>query len=149
MAGTFAQLHFHIIFSTKDRSPTIAAPWRERLWEYLGGIIVGEGGAPLQIGGMADHVHILVTLRPRHHLPDLIQKLKAGSSGWVHRQFPEAGMWWQNGYGAFTVSHSGLQDVRQYIIDQEVRHKTMSFQDEFRVFLDKHSIAYDERYLWG
>jgi REP element-mobilizing transposase RayT len=97
MAGTFAQLQFHIIFSTKDRTPSIHPAWRPRFWEYLGGIVVGEGGTPLQIGGMADHVQLLVTLRPRHHLPDFIQKLKAGSSGWVHREFPEAGMWWQNG----------------------------------------------------
>ncbi len=149
MAGTFAQLHFHIIFSTKDRTQTIDATWRQRLWQYLGGIVSGEGGTPIQIGGTADHVHLLVTLRPKHHLPDIVQKLKSNSSGWVHHTFPNSGMWWQNGYGAFTVSHSGLRIVQQYILDQEKHHAKMSFQDEFRTFLGKHGIAYEERYLWG
>jgi len=115
MAGTYSQLHYHVIFSTKDRAPAIDPFWRERLWQYLGGIVRGEGGIPLRIGGVADHVHLLMTLLPKHDVSTIVQKLKAESSGWVHRVFPQAGMWWQSGYGAFTVSHSGLADVERYI----------------------------------
>jgi len=148
MAGTYSQLHFHIIFSTKDRTPTIEHSWQERLWQYIGGIIRGEGGIPLKIGGVADHVHLLITLKPKHDLSTLMQKLKAKSSGWVHEHFPKAGMWWQDGFGAFTVSHSGLGEVERYIETQETHHRTMTYQEEFRIFLDKHGIVYEEKYLW-
>jgi REP element-mobilizing transposase RayT len=148
MAGTFTQLHYHVIFSTKDRLPSIRPEWRERLWQFMGGIIRGEGGIALKIGGTADHVHLLITLKPKHDVSTILQKLKSKSSGWVHDHFPEAGMWWQEGFGAFTVSHSGLGDVERYIGIQDEHHRTESFQDEFRLFLDKHGIAYEERYLW-
>jgi REP element-mobilizing transposase RayT len=148
MAGTFSQLHYHIIFSTKNRTPTIEPAWRERLWKYLGGIVEGEGGIPLRIGGVADHVHLLITLLPKHDVSSIVQKLKANSSGWVHKHFPGAGMWWQEGFGAFTVSHSGLNEVDKYIANQESRHRTMTFQEEFLIFLEKHGIPYDERFIW-
>jgi REP element-mobilizing transposase RayT len=148
VAGTYSQLHYHIIFSTRDRLPSIRPEWRERLWEYMGGIIRGEEGIALRIGGVADHVHLLVTLKPIHDVSTILQKLKSKSSGWVHEHFPNAGMWWQEGYGAFTVSHSGLPDVKRYIDIQEEHHRITTFQDEFRAFLDKHGIAYEERYLW-
>jgi REP element-mobilizing transposase RayT len=118
MPQTYSQLHFHIIFSTKNRTPSIDAAWRERLWQYMGGIVNGEDGIPLQIGGTADHVHLLVTLFPRHTLSTFLQKLKANSSGWVHEHFPKTEFWWQVGYGAFTVSHSGLKKIRTYILNQ-------------------------------
>src|SRR4051812_9816189 len=100
MPQTYSQLHFHIVFSTKHRTPSIDVAWRERLWQYLGGIVNGEGGIPLQVGGVADHVHLLVTLLPRLTVSTFVQKVKAGSSGWVHERFPIAEFWWQAGYGA-------------------------------------------------
>jgi putative transposase len=148
MAGTFTQLHFHIIFSTKDRVPSIHPAWQERLWTYMSGIVRSEGGIPLKIGGVSDHVHLLVTLKPTQDISTFLQKLKSNSSGWVHEHFPEAGMWWQEGYGAFTVSHSGLGGVERYIDNQEEHHRTTTFKFEFRTFLEKHGIVFEERFLW-
>ena len=115
----------------------------------IGGIVRNAGGIPIQIGGIEDHVHLLVTLRQQSGLADFLRELKAGSSGWVHDTFPEAkDFWWQTGYGAFTVSHSARDEVRKYIANQEEHHKTMSYQDELRALLVKHGIAFDEKYLW-
>ena len=148
MPQTFTRLHYHIVFSTKHRDPTITPDMRPRLWEYLGGIVRGESGVPIQIGGTADHVHMLVTLRQDTKLSDFVRTVKAGSSGWVHDTFPGAGMWWQTGYGAFTVSHSGIDEVTKYIANQEQHHRTRTFQDEFRELLTRHGIEFDEKYLW-
>jgi REP element-mobilizing transposase RayT len=146
---TYTCLHYHLVFSTKHRAPLIAPAIRDRLWQYLGGIVVGEKGIPIQIGGTEDHVHLLVTLRQEPSLADFLRELKTGSSRWVHDTFPAATDFaWQNGYGAFTVSHSMLDVVREYVRNQEEHHKTQSYQDEFRALLRKHGIEFDERYLW-
>ncbi len=149
MPQSYTCLHYHLVFSTKGRLPTITPEIRPRLWEYLGGIVRGVGGTALQIGGTDDHVHLLVTLRQQPALADFMRALKASSSGWVHDTFPEASEFrWQTGYGAFTVSHSGLDAVTAYIANQDEHHKERTFQDEFRTLLVKHGIAFDEKYLW-
>lgn len=149
MPQSYTCLHYHLVFSTKYREPTITPEIRPRLWEYLGGAVRSEGGIPILVGGTADHVHLLVTLRQTQALPDFLRQIKCNSCGWVHETFPDAsGFWWQAGYGAFTVSHSGVGPVRAYIADQEEHHKTRSFQDEFRTLLVKHEIEFDEEYLW-
>ncbi len=149
MAHTFVQLHYHIVFSTKNREQTITAEIRERIWDYLGGIIRGEGGIPHRIGGMADHVHLLVTLPQTKPLADTLRQLKAGSSTWIHQTFPSSELWWQSGYGAFSVSHSAIPSVIEYIERQEEHHAERSFQDEFRLLLRKHGLEPDEKYMWG
>lgn len=149
MPQSYTRLYYHLVFSTKHRKPTIIPEVRSRLWEYLGGIIRGMDGFPVQIGGTADHVHLLVTLRQQPALTDCLRELKADSSGWVHKTFPGVGdFWWQNGYGAFTVSHSNLDKVTAYIANQEKHHRDQTFQDEFRTMLIKHGIEFDEQYLW-
>ncbi|MBA4066379.1 MAG: transposase [Isosphaera sp.] len=149
MPQSYTCLHYHLVFSTKGRLPTITPDVRPRLWEYLGGIVRGAGGVPIQVGGVDDHVHLLVTLRQVTALADFMRELKAGSSGWVHDTFPDAGgLWWQTGYGAFTVSHSGIGAVRDYIANQEEHHRERTFQDEFRAMLVKHGVEFDEEYLW-
>ena|SRR5207248_8021782 len=149
MPQSYTCLHYHLVFSTKNRVPAITPEIQPRLWEYLGGIVVGHKGIPIQIGGTDDHVHLLVTLRQQPALADFLRELKAGSSGWVHDEFPNAGeFWWQTGYGAFTVSHSGIDAVRAYILNQEEHHKKQTFQDEFRALLVRHGIEFDEQYLW-
>jgi putative transposase len=149
MPQSYTCLHYHLVFSTKNRTPTITPAIRPRLWEYLGGIVRGEKGIPIQIGGTDDHVHLLVTLRQQPALSDFLRALKAGSSGWVHDTFPDAGGFcWQTGYGAFTVSHSAIDVVKGYIANQEQHHKKLTFQDEFRALLVKHGIEFDEKYLW-
>ncbi|HLW66226.1 MAG TPA: IS200/IS605 family transposase [Gemmataceae bacterium] len=149
MPQSFTCLHYHLIFSTKGRVPSITPEIQSRLWEYLGGIIRNAGGISIQIGGTTDHVHLLVTLRQDRALSDFMRALKAGASGWIHDTFPHlAGFAWQTGYGAFTVSHSGLDVVKIYIAKQEEHHRKLSYQDEFRTFLIKHEIEFDEKYLW-
>jgi REP element-mobilizing transposase RayT len=149
MPETYTCLHYHLAFSTKHREPTITPEVRPRLWEYLGRIVRGESGVALLVGGTADHVHLLATLRQDHALSDFVRKLKAGSSGWIHETFPTAGaFWWQTGYGAFTVSHSGIDAVKSDTADQETHHRTRTFQDEFRDLLRRHGIEFDEKYLW-
>ncbi|MDB5309402.1 MAG: Transposase like protein [Gemmataceae bacterium] len=149
MPQSFTRLHYHIVFSTRHRELTITPDVRPQLWEYLGGIVRGEGGTPLAIGGTADHVHLLVTLRQHKALADVMRQLKANSSGWVHDTFPHAGgFWWQGGYGAFTVSSSGLDAVTAYIANQEEHHRTRTYQDEYRELLIRHGIEFDEKYLW-
>ena len=149
MPQSYTCLHYHIVFSTKHRAPIITAEIRTRLWEYLGGIVVGHRGIPIQIGGIEDHVHLLVTLRQQPALADFIRALKAGSSHWMHDTFPGAHQFsWQTGYGAFTVSHSARDAVKAYIANQEEHHKRQAFQDEFRGLLKNHEIEFDEKYLW-
>ena len=149
MPQSYTCLHYHLVFSTKNRVPAITPEIRPRLWEYLGGIVRGHGGVAIQVGGTEDHVHLLVTLRQQPALSEFMRELKAASSGWVHDTFPDVGdFWWQAGYGAFTVSHSGIDAVKAYIADQEEHHKTRSFKDEFLALLVKHEIEFDEEYLW-
>lgn len=149
MPQSYTCLHYHLVFSTKYRAPTITPDIRQRLWEYMGGIVRGHKGIPIHIGGTSDHVHLLVTLRQIQSLADFLRDLKASSSGWIHDAFPAAKDFaWQTGYGAFTVSHSGIDPVREYVADQEKHHAQLSFQDEFRFMLNKQGVAFEEKYLW-
>ncbi|MCE9560689.1 MAG: IS200/IS605 family transposase [Planctomycetes bacterium] len=149
MPQTYTCLHYHLVFSTKHRLPRITPEIQPRLWEYLGGVIRGLGGKPIQVGGVEDHVHLLVTLRQEAALKDVLRDLKSGSSGWVHDIFPNVtDFWWQSGYGAFTVSHSNIEAVKTYIQNQARHHNKQSFQDELRELFRKHGIEFDEKYLW-
>jgi REP element-mobilizing transposase RayT len=148
MPSTHLALHYHIIFSTKDRSPIISAPWRERLHAYLGGIIRNVGGVPEAIGGVADHVHLLIGLRATHNLADVVRDVKAVSSRWAHEEMRDAAFAWQEGYGAFTVSPSQRDAMRQYVAAQEEHHRQRSFQEEYVEFLQRSGVEYDERFLW-
>ena len=148
MGSTHVSLHYHLVFSTKDRIASIAEPIRDRVHGYLGGIVRGIGGVPLEIGGTADHVHLLVGLKATHTVADVLRAIKGDSSRWVHETFGDSRFSWQEGYGAFTVSRSNLSTVREYIAKQEEHHRKESFQEEYLEFLRKHEIEFDERYLW-
>ena len=148
MPSTHTSLHYHLVFSTKERIPTIRADIRERVHAYLGGVIRGIGGTPLEIGGVADHVHILVGLKPTHVLADVMRVLKADSSKWIHAELGVHDFAWQEGYAAFTVSKSGVDAVREYVRNQEEHHRKRTFQEEYLEFLERMEIEYDERYLW-
>ena len=120
-----------------------------RLYEYIGGIIRGLGGILLCVNGVADHVHLLVKLRPDRSISDVLRELKSNSSGWMHDVFPDtADFYWQNGYGAFTVSESQIQKVSDYIALQKEHHRKESFEDEFVTMLEKNGIQFDTKYLW-
>lgn len=148
MPSTHLSLHYHLIFSTKDRLALINHEWRDRLHAYLGGIVHDLGGVPEIIGGVEDHVHLLVGLRATHRLADVLREIKAGSSKWIHEEIHQLGFTWQDGYGAFTVSASRVAAVKNYIARQEEHHRQKSFQDEYLEFLQESGVEYEEKYLW-
>jgi len=150
MANTYTSLHYHIVFSTKNREPWIVRDIEERIWAYIGGIARTHKMTALQIGGVDDHIHALMTAPAIIAPAQIAQYLKGDSSKWIHDQFRNLrGFSWQDGYGAFTVSKSNLPEVVRYIQNQREHHRKNTFQDEYLEFLRKHGIEYDERYLWG
>lgn len=149
MPQLFTSLYYHFIFSTKNRSSTITSAIQPRLYEYLGGIFRTEGGILLVAGGVPDHIHLLARLNQKHAIADVLRIVKTNSSKWVHETFPGSEAFaWQAGYGAFTVSTSHLEKVKDYIDRQAEHHRSMDFKSEFRELLRKHGIEFDERYLW-
>ena len=148
MGDSYTNLLYHIVFSTKDRRPLITPDYEVRLYDYIGGTIRSLGGISLEVNGVEDHVHVLAKLRPDRALSDVLRKLKANASGWMHRVFPALeDFTWQRGYGAFTVSQSSVNEVREYIAPQKVHHQKISFRDEFIRFLIANEIEFDERYV--
>ena len=150
MASTFSNLLYHLVFTTKDRTPLIHEGLRDRLYDYMGAIIRGEGGVLLEIGGMPDHLHLLVKLKTDVAVSVLVQRIKGNSSRWING-LPEhqARFEWQSGYGIFSVSQSAVEKVREYIQGQEEHHRRVSFRDELIALLQRNRIPYDERYLLG
>jgi putative transposase len=149
MANTFTSLHYHLVFSAKNRPPWLAADSQQRIWEYLGGIARDYHKA-LQVGGIEDHVHIVLGAPPTMAVSKAAQLLKGGSCKWLHDHFPAlAGFAWQDGYGAFSVSKSQVPEVVEYVANQREHHRARTFQEEFRALLEKLGMEYDERYLWG
>jgi REP element-mobilizing transposase RayT len=139
----------HCVFSTKERRPFITPELRERLWPYLGGIARENGIKAVSIGGVADHVHLLLSLPATMPIAKAMQLIKGGSSKWVHETFPEQRLFaWQTKYGAFSVSVSQVDKIVRYIENQEAHHRKMTFQGEFIALLKKHGMNYDERYVW-
>ncbi|HCE45793.1 MAG TPA: IS200/IS605 family transposase [Lentisphaeria bacterium] len=147
MSSTYLNLHYHIVFATKGRVSLIDSSWRFRLHEYLGGTIQGLEGFPEGIGGVADHVHLLVRLKATHRLSDFIRELKKASSAWIHSEIGERNFAWQEGYGAFTVSASSIEAGRKYIANQEEHHRILSSQEELIEILKKAGIEYNPKYL--
>lgn len=149
MGESYSNLLVHIIFSTKNRTAAICEEWEAELHAYLGGAVGRAGGVSVAVGGCRDHVHLLVRVSQVMNVADLVKFVKAGSSGWVHRKFPDARKFaWQRGYAAFSVSESNAGKVRAYIANQKEHHRRMTFQEEFRKFLENHGIEFDERYLF-
>ena len=148
MSSTHISLHYHLVFSTKDRVPVIVPEWRERLHGYLGGVVRTLDGVAEIVGGVSDHVHLQLGLRATHCLADVVRDIKAVSSRWVHEEIHLRSFEWQEGYGAFTVSASQRNAVRDYIARQEEHHRRRTFQEEYRELLDRSGVEYDERYLW-
>src|ERR1041384_1282276 len=145
---SYVSSYFHCVFSTKERRPMITPALRERLWPFLGGIARQNQMKAIEIGGVADHVHVLLSLPSTVSISKALQLIKGGSSKWVHETFPEHRLFgWQVKYGAFSVSVSQLDKTIQYIKDQPQHHRKMTFQEEFLALLKKHRLAYDERYL--
>ncbi len=149
MANTFTSLHYHIVFSTKNREPWIRQDIEQRVWAYLGGIAKDNDFKPVRFGGIENHVHLLIGIPPFIAVSKAVQLLKGGSSKWMKENFPEAaGFGWQDGYAAFTVSRSQIPEIETYIVKQRDHHNVKSFEEEYRAFRDRHDITYDERYLF-
>ena len=145
MGSTFSSLHYHIVFSTKDRAPLITDWWSD-LHAYLGGSVRGIGGTARIVGGVEDHVHLLVSLKPAHCLSDVVRDLKKQATIWAKdNHCPNFG--WQDGYAAFTVGPKGIENVRGYIAGQREHHKKVSYLDELRKLLDDAGVPYEERFL--
>ncbi len=150
MSQSLAQIYIHLIFSTKKRQRSFQEDvLNEQLRAYLGGILREIGCPSMAIGTPEDHVHILFCLSRTHAIADVVGQIKSSSSGWMQKQPGDyCNFAWQGGYGAFSVSASGVEDVRAYISNQVEHHKKVSFLDEFRLFLEKYNVPYDERYVW-
>lgn len=150
MAGTFTFLGLHFIFSAKNRIAMIDDVIRERLHEYVGGIIREINGRPLAINSMPEHLHLYAHLPKTISVSKFMETIKGSSSKWIHQTFPgRQEFHWQEGYGAFTVSKSNERQVIEYIRCQQEHHCRKSFQDEFLDFLRVNGIEYDEKYIWN
>lgn len=147
MPSTHLSIHLHVVFGTKNREPMISNEWIARLHEYLGGTARGLGAVPFEVGGVSDHVHMLIVLRATHRLADLMREIKSESSKWVHETIGRRDFAWQDGYGAFSVSPSHVDDVRSYIRHQAEHHRKKTFGEEYLAFLAKAGVEYDPRYV--
>lgn len=149
MGQSLVKNYIHLVFSTKHREPFIQPPVEEELHAYLGGICKEMGCTPIKVGGYTDHVHILCMLSKKVALMDLLEKVKANSSKWIKTKGDEfKNFYWQDGYGAFSVNPSQVDVVIAYIANQHEHHGRQTFQDEYRAFLNKYEVEYDERYVW-
>ena len=139
----------HLIFSTKNREPFLKEDIRSEMYSYLGGILRSWDSPSITIGGIQDHIHILFLLSKNHALKKIVEEAKSSSSKWMKTKGTKfSNFYWQNGYGAFSVSQSNVESVRTYIAKQEEHHRRVSFQEEFREFLKRYEVDYDERYVW-
>ena len=147
--SSFTQLNYHLVFGTKYRHHWIKNDIEEELYEYIGGIIRNLNGSLIEIGGVADHIHILARLSPALAVSDAIRKIKSGSSKWVSDLGGEYSQFsWQKGYSAFTVSYSHRELVKTYIMNQKEHHRQKSFAEEYIDFLKKHGIEFRMEWLF-
>ena len=150
MAHSYIAGYYHCVFSTRNRRPLITPDVQERLWSYLGGIARENGMRALSVGGMDDHVHVLLSLPATISIAKAVQLIKGGSSKWLNDTFSPAERFrWQEGYGAFTVSISRLSKTIEYIGKQAEHHGRQTFEQEFIAFLERHRIEYERRYVFG
>jgi REP element-mobilizing transposase RayT len=148
MAGTYSQLLYHIVFSTKHRHPSISDALAARLYPYIGGIIRAERGVLFEIGGIEDHVHLYLRWRTDESLANLMRIVKSRSSAWLHHTSPDLGVFaWQEGYAAFTVSKSQEAALKAYIRGQREHHRKEDFKAELLRLLVAHGVEFDERYV--
>jgi putative transposase len=149
MSNTYTQIHIQAIFAVQNRECIIQKQWKDELFKYISGIIKNNNHKILSINGMPDHVHLLFGMRPVQSLSDLMQDIKGSSSKWINdRKFVKGKFSWQEGYGAFSYSKSQLPRVIRYIERQEEHHKKKTFMEEYKGFLEKFEIEYDERYVF-
>ncbi len=149
MSHSYSSSYFHCVFSTKERQGLITPELQARLFPYLGGIAKKNKMKLITVGGMPDHVHLLLSLPKTMAISKGLQLIKGGSSKWIHETFPNhRGFAWQSGYGAFSIGVSDIERTKRYIKNQAEHHKKRGFKDEFLIFLKKNKIEYEERYVF-
>jgi putative transposase len=149
MANTYTQIHIHFVFAVKFRNGMIQSKWADDLYKYMTGIIQNNNHKLLAINGMPDHIHILIGLRPAQSISDLMKDMKQSSSKWINENKLTRGHFeWQEGYGAFSHSKSQINQVINYIQNQELHHKKKTFIEEYIDFLEKFEVDYDEKFIF-
>jgi putative transposase len=148
MPSTHFALYYHLVFTTKYHLKTIDPTWRYHLHSYMGGLVRKSGGVAIAVGGVEDHVHLLVSLGPTHRLSDVLRDVKCRSSRWAHTEIGLPNFRWQEGYGAFSVSRSLAGVVQRYIQRQEEHHRVRSFREEYIGLLRRHGVDFDPGSLW-
>jgi putative transposase len=149
MAGTFSQIYIQVVFAVKGRENLINNKWNKELNKYIAGIIKGKDQKSIIVNGMPDHMHVFIGLRPAMAISDLVRDIKNNSSNFINdHKWVKGKFAWQAGYGAFSYSHSYIESVYNYILNQEVHHKKKSFKEEYLEFLKKFAVEYEEKYLF-
>jgi REP element-mobilizing transposase RayT len=149
MPNTYTQIYIHAVFAVRYRASLIDNRWKADLFKYIAGIVRAQGHKSYAINGMPDHVHLFVSMNPVQSLSDLMQDVKGSSSKWINENKLTRGKFnWQAGYGAFTYSHSHIDAVVKYILNQEKHHSRKTFREEYVDLLDKFKIDYDGRYVF-
>ena len=149
MAGTFSQIYIQVVFAVKGRQNLIGKQWKEEINKYIAGIIKGKEQKPIIVNGMPDHIHAFIGLRPAMSISDLVREIKNNTTNFINeRQFVRGKFSWQEGYGSFSYSHSHIQNVYNYILNQEEHHKKKSFREEYIELLQKFEIEFNEKYLF-
>lgn len=146
--GTYTQVYIHIIFAVKGRESLIKQGWEENLYQYITGVVQAKDHKMIAINGVQDHLHLLIGLNTHQSLSELVREVKKASSVFIKDKGYSKRFYWQSGYGAFSCSRSALEQVATYIERQKEHHKAKSFREEYRAFLKKYEVNYDERYLF-
>ena len=146
MANTYTQIYLQFVFAVKDRNSLIQPEWKDELFKYITGIIQTNKHKLIAINGISDHIHVFIGYKPHQLIPELLQDVKGNSSKWINeRQFVTGKFQWQEGYGAFSYSHSQIDAVVKYIQNQDEHHRKKSFQEEYSDFLNRFNVLHDER----
>jgi REP element-mobilizing transposase RayT len=148
MSGTYSQIYIQLVFVVKGRLPLITSQWEEELYKYITGIVSNKGQKMLAINGMPDHLHLLIGMKPNCCLADLVREIKKSSTVFVkENKYTKVPFQWQEGYGAFSYSHSGFRQVIAYIQNQKAHHTKQPFEQEYREFLKKFEVEFKEEYF--
>jgi len=149
MVGTFSQIYIQVVFAVNGRENLLQKPWRDDVFKYIAGIVKSKNQKSIIVNGVGNHVHLLIGLKPSMLLSDLIRDIKNNSTNFINEnKFVRGKFSWQNGFGSFSYSHSQLDQVYQYILNQEEHHRNKSFKEEYIGFLKKYEIEFDEKYLF-
>jgi REP element-mobilizing transposase RayT len=149
MSGTFSQIYIQLVFAVKGRNSLISNLWEEELYKYITGIVRNKEQKMLAINGMPDHIHLFIGMKPSCCLSDLVREIKKSSNNFINeKKFTDFKFQWQEGYGAFSYSHSNLDNVIKYVLNQKEHHKVLSFKEEYIEFLQKFEIEFKDEYLF-